>query len=164
MYSLKSESIVLSPSVQSFLFDLVDRIDFDFVVTSGTRSARQQAQAMFKKIELGDDLIKIYKDDVFAQKIIDAYPSLSTATKIVEEYAASGGGSTHLRGLGVDIRTRNLTPEQIQKIVTVSKNLGASPLVETTPPHIHISVSKKKQSNSILLVLIAPLLYLMVKR
>jgi hypothetical protein len=164
MYSLKSESIVLSPSVQSFLFDLVDRIDFDFVVTSGTRSARQQAQAMFTKIELGDNLIAIYKDDVFAQKIIDAYPSLSTATKIVEEYAESGGGSTHLRGLGVDIRTRNLTQEQIQKIVKVSKDLGASPLVETTPPHIHISVPKKKQSSSLVLVLIAPLLFLMVKR
>lgn len=164
MYSLKSENIVLSPSVKSFLFDLVDRIDFDFVVTSGTRSARQQAQAMFTKIELGDNLIAIYKDDVFAQKIIDAYPSLSTATKIVEEYAKSGGGSTHLRGLGVDIRTRNLTPEQIQKIVKVSKDLGAKPLVESTPPHIHISVPKKKQSNGILLVLIAPLLFLMVKR
>ncbi len=91
MYSLKSESIELSPSVQHFLTQLVNRINFDFVVTSGTRSPRQQALAMFKKIELGDDLLKIYKDDEFAQRIIDAYPSLEQATEIVKDYADAGG-------------------------------------------------------------------------
>lgn len=154
MYSLKSEAIELSPSVSFFLSELVKRLDFDFVVTSGTRSPRQQALAMFKKIELGDDLIKIYRDDVFAQKIIDAYPSIETATQIVKEYAAAGGGSTHLRGLGVDIRTRNLTPTQIQKIVDVSKELEAQPLVEKKPPHIHISVKKKQLNSSPLMLLV----------
>jgi hypothetical protein len=40
-----------------------------------------QARAMFDKIELGDDLLKIYADDVFAQSIIDAYPNIEQATK-----------------------------------------------------------------------------------
>jgi hypothetical protein len=110
---------------------------------------------MFTKIEFGDDLIKIYKDDVFAQKIIDAYPNMDAATQIVREYAAAGGGSTHLRGLGVDIRSRDLSEAQKAEIVQASKELGAFVLVERTPPHIHITVPKKKQSNSIVLVLIA---------
>jgi len=149
MYSLKSESIELSPSVQHFLSQLVNRINFDFVVTSGTRSPRQQALAMFKKIELGDDLLKIYKDDVFAQRIINAYPSIEQATQIVKDYADAGGGSTHLRGLGVDIRSRDLTPRQVQAIVDVSKDLGAFVLVERTPPHIHITVKKKPMTYNV---------------
>jgi len=149
MYSLKSDSIELSPTVSDFLTQLVRRIDFDFVVTSRTRSARQQALAMFTKIELGDDLLKIYKDDVFAQKIIDSYPSIEEATQIVKEYAAAGGGSTHLRGLGVDIRSRDLTAEQIQTIKRESEALGAFVLVERTPPHIHISVKKKPMRTNI---------------
>jgi len=143
MYSLKTESIILSDDVKYFLDQLVLRLNFDFVVTSGTRTPRQQAEAMFNKIELGDDLIAIYADDEFAQLIIDAYPNIDKATQIVSEYAARGGGSTHLRGLGVDIRSRNLTSSQIKSVVDASKELGASPLVETTPPHIHISVKKK---------------------
>lgn len=155
MYTLKSQNIILSPSVLWFLDNLQKKIDFDFVVTSGTRTAEQQARAMFTKIELGDDLIKIYKDDVFAQKIIDAYPNINAATQIVKEYAAAGGGSTHLRGLGVDIRSRDLSEAQKAEIVKASKELNAFVLVERTPPHIHITVPKKKQSNNIVLVLIA---------
>lgn len=143
MYSLKSESIVLSDDVKYFLNQLVSRLQFDFVVTSGTRTPRQQALAMFNKIDLGDDLIAIYKDNEFAQAIIDAYPNINEATDIVKEYAARGGGSSHLRGLGVDIRSRDLTRSQIQAVVDASKELGAFSLVETTPPHIHIQVKKK---------------------
>lgn len=143
MYSLKSESIILSDDVRYFLNQLESKLNFDFVVTSGTRSPRQQALAMFNKIELGDDLIALYADDVFAQSIIDAYPNIDAATDIVSDYAARGGGSSHLRGLGVDIRSRNLTRSQIQAVVDASKELGASPDVETTPPHIHIKVKKK---------------------
>lgn len=143
MYSLKSNSIQLSPSVLSFLQSLAERVPFDFVVTSGTRSSLQQVNAMFQKIELGDDLLKVYKDDTFAQSIIDAYPDTAAAVRIVEQYAAAGGGSSHLRGLGVDIRSRDLTAEQIQTIKTESERLGAFVLVERTPPHIHITVKKK---------------------
>ena len=143
MYSLKTDTIILSDDVKYFLDQLVSRLQFDIVVTSGTRTPRQQALAMFNKIDLGDDLIAIYKDDAFAQAIIDVYPNIDKATDIVAEYAANGGGSSHLRGLGVDIRSRDLTRAQIQAVVQVAEELGASTLVESTPPHIHIQVKKK---------------------
>ena len=160
MYSLKSETIVLSPSVQFYLQRLTKNINFDIVVTSGTRSARQQAQAMFTKIELGDATLRVYRDRQFAQSIIDVFPNIVQATKIVEEYASSGGGSSHLRGLGVDIRSRNLTARQIQSIIDVSTTLNGKAILERTPPHIHITVEPNEKKNSfILLIPLAILIY-----
>jgi hypothetical protein len=143
MYSLVNQNIKLSYSVRSFLDELVSMLPFDIEITSGTRTPEKQAAAMFKKIELGDDLIAVYADDEFAQKIIDAYPNLSKATSIIKEYAAAGGGSSHLRGLGVDIRSRTLTENQIQQVKQAAESLDAFVLVERTPPHIHITVKKK---------------------
>lgn len=143
MYSLVNQNIELSYSVRSFLDELVPMLPFDIEITSGTRTPEKQAAAMFKKIELGDDLIAVYADDEFAQKIIDAYPNISKATAIVSEYAAAGGGSSHLRGLGVDIRSRTLTENQIQQVKQAAESLDAFVLVERTPPHIHVTVKKK---------------------
>jgi hypothetical protein len=143
MYSLVNQNIELSYSVRSFLDELAPILPFDIEITSGTRTPAAQAAAMFKKIELGDDLIAVYADDEFAQKIIDAYPNLSKATAIIKEYAAAGGGSSHLRGLGVDIRSRTLTENQIQQVKQAAESLDAFVLVERTPPHIHVTVKKK---------------------
>ena len=136
-------SVVLNPELVFFLENLVRRIPFDIVVTSGIRTPKKQALAMFKKIELGDDLIKIYRDDTFAQSIIDAYPDIDAATEIVERYAAAGGGSSHLRGEGLDLRTRDKTPEQIEIMKKAVEDMGEFALVETKPPHLHITIKKK---------------------
>ncbi len=150
----------MSQSVQSYLERLTKNINFDIVVTSGTRSARQQAQAMFTKIELGDSTLRVYRDRQFAQSIIDVFPNIVEATKIVQEYADSGKGSAHLRGLGVDIRSRSLTASQIQKIIDVSKTLNANAILERTPPHIHVTVEENEKKNSfILLIPLAILIY-----
>ena len=93
MYSLKSNDIILSPSVKDFLSKLERNLPFDFVVTSGTRTPSQQVSAMFYKVGQGEDLKAIYKDDVFAQKIMDVYPDRETAIQIVKDYAKGGGGS-----------------------------------------------------------------------
>jgi hypothetical protein len=136
------DSVVLNPTLIAYLDTLAARLPFDVVVTSGIRTPLRQARAMFEKIRLGDDLLAIYKDDTFAQRIIDAYPDEDAAAAIVEEYAAAGGGSTHLRGLGVDLRTRDKTPEQIETMVQTVESMGDFALVETKPPHLHISLKK----------------------
>ena len=154
------DSVVLDWNLESWLDDYASRVSFPIVVTSGIRTPRKQAKAMFTKIELGDDLLKIYKDDTFAQKIIDSYPNLDKAERIVSEYAKAGGGSSHLRGMGVDIRTRDLTESQKQELVQAVKDMGDSPLLESTPPHLHITLKKKRvqetnlRSLAIILVLI----------
>lgn len=144
MYTLKRETIVLSPSVRDFLARLERNIPFDFVITSGTRTASQQAAAMFTKIDSGENLNLLYKDKTFSQGVIDAYPDRAAAEKFIQKYANSGGGSRHLRGLAFDVRTRDLSVEQRNKILQVSNDLGAvTAIYEPVPPHLHIGVKKK---------------------
>jgi len=155
MYSLKSSDIILSPSVKDFLSKLERNLPFDFVVTSGTRTPEQQVSAMFYKVGQGEDLKTIYKDDVFAQKIMDVYPDRESAIQIVQEYAESGKGSSHLRGLGLDLRTRDKTIPQRNQMIAVAKELGGTDVIyEDTPPHIHITVPKKKLNLASLGILI----------
>lgn len=135
-------SVVLDSNLETYLDTLAARLPFDVVVTSGIRTPLKQTRAMYEKIRLGDDLIAIYKDDTFAQKMIDAYPNESQGVAIVEDYARAGGGSTHLRGLGVDLRTRDKTAEQIQLMKETVESMGDFALVETKPPHLHISLKK----------------------
>ena len=72
----KGSAVVISTDAQrSFISALAQKLPFDIFITSGTRTPEAQARAMFTKIELGDDLLAIYKDDTFAQSIIDVYPN-----------------------------------------------------------------------------------------
>ena len=141
-YTLAANAVLTTPQQKAFLDDISSKLPFDLFVTSATRTAAAQVRAMFTKIELGDNLLNIYKDKSFAQSIIDAYPNEPAAIAIVEEYAAAGGGSTHLRGLGVDFRTRDKSDAQIEQMMKAAKELGTKPLYETTPPHIHVSIPK----------------------
>ena len=99
-YTLAGNAVITTQQQQDFLNDMVKKVPFDLFVTSATRTPASQVRAMFTKIELGDDLLAIYSNKTFAQSIIDAYPNEIEAIGIVEDYAAGGGGSTHLRGLG----------------------------------------------------------------
>ena len=107
-FSINPNAQLTTEQQTNFTADLASQLPFDIYVTSGTRNARQQAQAMFTKIELGDNLIAIYKDDSFAQGVMDAYPSIANATGFIQQYYDTGRGSKHGRGLAIDIRTRNL--------------------------------------------------------
>lgn len=147
-------NVVMTPYLRESAQRLSDVLSFDIVVTSGLRTAKAQAQAMFTKIELGDDLIAIYADDSFAQGVMDAYPDIDRATQFVQGYADRGGGSSHLRGLGLDIRTRDLSESHINQLIEMTELLGWSPFLETTPPHLHITLPGEEK-KSLLLGLVA---------
>ena len=146
-YTLAGNAVVTTQQQQDFLNDMVKKLPFDLFVTSATRTPAAQVRAMFTKIELGDDLLAIYSNKTFAQSIIDAYPNEIEAIGIVEDYAAGGGGSTHLRGLGIDFRTRDKSVEQVEEMMKTAKELGTKPLYEDTPPHIHVSIPKDYKST-----------------
>jgi len=131
------------------------KVPFDLVVTSGVRTPERQAAAMFTKIELGEDLTKLYKNRQFAEDVTAAYPDLEQAAEIVQVYAAAGGGSTHLRGKGIDLRTRNLTAAQRAELIQAVEALGQYALYEPTPPHLHIELKKNLTSRSTLPALVA---------
>ncbi len=142
-WSLKSNNIKMNANLNAFMDALSKLVPFDLLVTSGIRSARGQAMAMFTKIELGEILTDTYRDQVFARAVMAAYPDVDLATVAVEEMAARGG-SRHLIGRGVDLRTSNLSTAQRNKLKAAIESMGEYALYETTPPHMHISLNSKK--------------------
>ena len=166
-WTKKNDGVVLTPKLINYLNQLSDKLSFDIVVTSGYRTPAKQVDAMFYKIQLGDDLLALYRDDAFAQSVIDAYPDKQKGIEAVEAYVARGGGKTmHLSGNAVDIRTRDLTPAQINELSRVVTEMGDRPLYETTPPHMDISLRQdyEPKKKPILLVgLASALLYLALK-
>jgi hypothetical protein len=144
----KSQNVVMTPSIEYWVERLQSVVEFPIHITSGYRTPEAQVRAMFKKIELGDNLLNIYKDKTFAQNIMNAYPDTNKAIQIVSEYASKGGGSKHLQGLAFDLRTRDKTPVQIEAMKQGALALGLLPLVESTPPHIHIGIPKELEKKS----------------
>ena len=142
-WSLKSDNIKMNANLNGFMDALSKLVPFDLIVTSGIRSARGQASAMFTKIELGEILTNTYRDQVFARAVMAAYPDLDLATVAVEEYAARGG-SSHLIGRGVDLRTSNLSITQRNELKTAIEGMGEYALYENTPPHMHVELNSKK--------------------
>ena len=139
MWIKKNNSVVFaSDHLVKFLDALANKLPFDIVVTSGDRSPREQAIVVKNKIDLGDDITKVYVNQEYAKAMIQAYPDLDKMTQVTIDYAPT----PHIRGDGIDIRTRDLSASQIQTVYTVAKDLGAQAIIEKTPPHIHLTVKK----------------------
>jgi len=141
-WRLKNSGVQMNPNLTGFMDALAPLVPFDLVVTSGFRTPEAQAAAMFKKIELGEDLTQLYKNKDFARQVTEAYPNKAAGAAVIERYAAAGGGSTHLRGSGIDLRTRDLTTLQRNELKAAVESLGDYALYEPQPPHIHIELKK----------------------
>jgi len=153
-WTVKNSGVQLTNYLEQQIHLLSEGLSFPIVITSGVRTARQQAVAMFGKIEAGDSDLGLYLNRDFATGVVDAYPDLDKATQVVFEYAAAGGGSTHLRAQAFDIRTRDLSGSQIaqlQKAVT-ERLVGARGILELAPPHLHVSVAPPPKKNPLLVL------------
>jgi len=153
-WSKKNNSIVLTSYLNSQLDKLADGVNFPIVVTSGVRTAKQQALAMFGKIEAGDSNLGLYLNRDFAAGVVAAYPDLEKATQVVSEFAAAGGGSTHLRAQAFDIRTRDLSGSQIAQLqkAVIERLVGARGILELAPPHLHVTVAPPPKKNPFLVL------------
>ena len=140
-WTVKNSGGVLTAKQRNYLDALAARLPFDIVVTSGFRTPEQQTDAMFYKIEQGDNLLALYLDDAFAQSVIDAYPDRAAGAAAVQAYIDRGGGKPmHLSGNAVDIRTRDKTQGEINTILETVRAMGDRALYEAIPPHIDISI------------------------
>ena len=166
-WTKKNSGVVLTPEQTNYLNILSSKLPFDIVVTSGFRTPEKQVRAMFTKIELGDDLIALYRDDQFAQDVIDAYPDEEKGIQAVNDYVARGGGKTmHLSGNAVDIRTRDKTQQEINLIISTVQSMGDRALYEPTPPHIDISFRNDytpKKKPLVVLALVSGFLYFLIQ-
>ena len=162
-------SVEMTAGLHRAAAQLATKLPFDIMVTSGVRTPREQAAAMFQIKESGGSLTEVYRDDEFALTIDSLYPDLDAATEVVKEYFSRGGGSAHGRSLGLDIRTtgggagakHRLDSDQIKLLIEAADSLGFEPLREYAPPHLHLTISEKKSNLLMGLVLIGGLFWIL---
>lgn len=122
-------------------------------VTSGTRDAAEQARAMYTKLVLGDDVVKLYGGRPLVHEIVAAYDAGTKANRsgrdiqramadtIRAQIARGEYISSHLRAGAVDIRSRGITDAQKAKLRAAARAVPNVRLSEeTTPPHFHMQV------------------------
>jgi len=153
-WSVKNSGVQLTNYLEQQIDLFSEGLSFPIVITSGVRTARSQAQAMFGKIEAGDTSLSLYRNREFADGVVSAYPDLEKAAEIVARYAAAGGGSTHLRAQAFDVRTRDLSGQQIAEMQrAVDEKLdGAKAILELQPPHLHVSVAPPPKKNALVVL------------
>jgi hypothetical protein len=124
-----------------------------FVVTSGTRDAESQAEAIYDKLSLGEDILKLYKDKAAALELKRAYDAGRAADKskstIVVTIADTIRAqmrrgvyiSAHLKAGAADVRTSTMTGAERRAFVDVARAAGGVlVLEETAPPHFHLQL------------------------
>ncbi|HEV8158399.1 MAG TPA: LysM peptidoglycan-binding domain-containing protein, partial [Pyrinomonadaceae bacterium] len=118
-----------------------------FTVTSGTRTAHSQAQAMYTKLQLGDNL-SVYRNKTALGEVKTAYNQARAAGKspgevvdamsrVIENQTNRGVYiSRHLRGGATDVSVRGLNEAAFRQALAKA---GITDYVrETKPPHFHI--------------------------
>ncbi|WP_437967249.1 hypothetical protein WMF04_48175 [Sorangium sp. So ce260] len=121
------------------------------VITSGTRDANRQARAMFTKLRLGEDLLKLYRHKAAVQEIKKAYKASSgkppeqvvAAMEAVIQDQIDRGiyVSAHLRRGAVDVRNRTMSPKEKRAFLESTAEAGGVLVIEeTTPAHYHLQI------------------------
>ena len=151
-YELAS-GVVLSSKIQAKVKRIADRYyaeaERKITVTSGTRSAKAQARAMYRKLAAGGSM-SIYKDKASAKEIEKAYLDGKKAeeskgqivkrmTKAIEGQVKKGKYiSKHLRAGAIDVRSRDMSSEEREHFRQAAKGVAKSFILETKPPHWHL--------------------------
>ena len=153
-YSLKT-GVVLSVDIKVKVKKIADKYyalsKKDIVVTSGTRTSQSQAEAMYGKLSGGDKLT-VYKNQIAAKEIKKSYDDAVAAKKskidtiadmksvIDTQIAKMIYISKHLKKSAVDIRSKDMTAADKTHFKSAAKGLATNVILETTPPHFHLSL------------------------
>lgn len=120
-------------------------------VTSGTRSAREQARAMFEKLRRGQRLTRLYRDYEAASEIQQAYrrhrrdgtgQCVRAMARVIRTQVRRGCYiSRHLRASAADVRSRDMSRREQRIFRQVVAGFDeVSLLQEGTPPHFHLQL------------------------
>jgi hypothetical protein len=139
------KGIILNARQTAWLDSLAARVPFGLVVTSGVRTAEGQARAMLAQVELGPAGVEqAYRnyDDGLVRQMLALPRTLAAWIPVVEAAYADGrlarGG--HYDGGAVDLRTRGLTPAQVEQLQAAVRAVGGRPWLEGAPPHLHVGL------------------------
>lgn len=151
-YTLKP-GVILDSSIEAKVKKIADKYyklsKKGIVITSGTRSAKSQASAMYGKLSGGDKL-KVYKDQASAKAILESYNSSTGANKTksqvlqgiqdkIEDQIKKGKYiSKHLKNGAVDIRSRDMTEKDKTNFKKAAAGVALITILEVTPPHFHL--------------------------
>jgi hypothetical protein len=106
-------------------------------VTSGLRSYDAQADAMAAKMARGEDLHDVYRNDAQIDALLLTPPGEWAA--VLAEWSNAGQPiSRHLGGRGADVRTRDRSDKDLDRMTRAAERAGANWLVESD--HLHIGV------------------------
>ncbi len=124
-----------------------------FVVTSGTRSPNEQAEAMYQKIRLGQRLTRLYRDYDAAAEIQGAYRAnrrrgrqacIRAMARVIDAQVDRGCYiSRHLRASAADVRSRDMNRRErriFEQIIGAADDV--SMLAEGVPPHFHLQLAR----------------------
>lgn len=120
-------------------------------VTSGTRSPREQARAMFFKLRRGQRLTRLYRDYDAASEIQRAYQRhrregrgvcVRAMARVIRAQVERGCFiSRHLRASAADVRSRDMSRRERRVFRQVVARFDqVSLLEEGTPPHFHLQL------------------------
>lgn len=129
-------------------------------ITSGYRSPRRQADAMYTKLAVGGSL-GLYKNQALTVPLTKAYREgrkkrwkrdriVDAMAKVLEAQVSQGQYlSRHMRGLAFDIRSTGMTARQRQHLLAAIREVGQMRIIlERRPPHFHVEIMKPKASNA----------------
>ena len=141
----------MRPVIARIADDFHRRTGRGIVITSGTRSSREQADAMFDKLRLGQRLTSLYLDFDAASEIQAAYRAsqrrgrgqcVAAMARVIEAQMRRGCFiSRHLHASAADVRSRDMTRRQRSTFEQVVAGIPeVSLLAEGTPPHFHLQL------------------------
>jgi hypothetical protein len=156
--------VALSPLVQQKVTQIAQayfrRTGKELTVTSGTRNAAQQAEAMHELLRLGADVTSLYRNKEAIHEILQTYEQgrvaarpagavVSAMTEVIQRQIARGIFiSMHLRSGAVDIRNRDMTASDKRSFLeAVAEVGGVTTLEETRPPHYHLQVDGSSSAD-----------------
>ncbi len=130
-----SENGIFNQSHVSFLTALRSKLDEDIAIhaTSGVRDSSAQARAMYNMINSSgvDEFDRVYRhvssDLRNSFKSAIAQGNSSAAIAVVDQATNQGNRfSSHADSLSLDLRTKDLTSEQIKKYMAALTSLGTT--------------------------------------
>ena len=139
-------AVVTTAEMRSFLDELAARAGVELYVTSGVRSAADQARAMLAKLQADSDALDIYVRGDLVDELLEV-DQARWAELIQSQIEAGQYLSAHLTGRALDLRTTgagvgHLEVDQVDQVANVAAELGADVLEEHAPPHLHIELEE----------------------
>jgi len=159
-FSKQTPTISLTSDVENKVSEISDcyykSTQKSLTVTSGTRGSASQAQAMFDKLKLGDNL-DIYKNKVARDEIVNAYKDgvaageedseiVADMTGVIDDQIDSGVYiSRHLISGAVDFSQKGMTSSDKSAFENCAKSTkGVSNVIdESSPVHFHIEIASE---------------------